>query len=410
MRAKILVFWVILAMSLASLASADMEVVESSFGSMVLSGNFQAGFNFYIGDEQLNEANYQAADRSSDMEFYLNRVRFVVMGQVVDEKVKYFMQLEAANQAGVQLADMKLGFSYIPYTTIWVGRWLPHFQHWTPVHTGRHFLIDYPLAHQFFGVQRHTGLEVEFNHEYVDIYLMVNNGHNYNNFLAVVDPGNRVGADGSALDTLGNQGWNEENSAKDIYFTVNGKPTKGLDIFASVWYGTPVDYFENDQGELIEHNASFIALDGGVGYVADYGVRLWAEVFYSMMNFDSGAPPDGSTDRLDDTYELTSMSYYVRAGYNLKHVSGVPMEFLVQYDWLDPDTLNDDQKHAASETDELTYITAGINYYIQDYHAMLYLNYIYKMEAWEDVANKAGDDTQNGINNDILKFMAQIAF
>ena len=393
----------------AGTAAADVEVVKTGFGTMSLTANFQAGFNWYLGDETLGTTTdgqgntvFQAQDRPSDMEFYLKRARLGFKGEVVEDKVKYFLQLEGANEDAVQMLDLKVGFKYIPFTTIWIGRFLPHYQHWTPKHTGRLYMIDYPLAYQFFGVQRHTGLDIAFNHQYVDINLGVNNGHNYNNYMAVLDPGDRT------LTALGNQTWNEENTAKDIYFNVNGKPIQGLDIFAGLWYGTPLDYFENDQGELLAHNASVLAIDAGFGYVADYGVRLWGEFFYSMLTYDSGSPPDGSLDRADDTYELTSMSYCVRAGYSIEHVSGVPMEFLVQYDFLDPDILNDEDKHGAD--DELTYVTAGVNYYIKDWHAMLYLNYIYKMEAWKDVVNLAGDDTQDGIFNDELKILAQIAF
>jgi hypothetical protein len=392
---------------IAANAAAEVEVVKTGYGSMSVGANFQVGFNYYIGDEQLDTtAAAQAVDRPEDMEFYLKRVRLAFKGDVIDQKVKYFLQFEAKDQEGVDLADVKVGFKYIPFTTIWFGRFLPHFQHWTPQNTARLYLVDYPLAYQHFGVQRHTGLDIEFNHDYVDINLGVNNGHNFNNYTNYLEPQDR------GLGTLGTQTWGDENTAKDIYFNVNGKPADGLDIFAGLWYGTPLDFFEDDEGELIAHNATLMAVNAGVGYVADYGVRLWGEFFYSQLTYDSVASNNVDIDRLDDTYELTSMSYYVRAGYSIESVSGVPLEFLVQYDWLDPDTANDMELdgHAMSEQDDLTYITAGINYYLSDWHAMLYLNYIYKQEQWEDVLNKAGDDTQTGIANDELKFVAQIAF
>ncbi|MCP4583468.1 MAG: hypothetical protein GY839_17810 [candidate division Zixibacteria bacterium] len=152
---------------------------------------------------------------------------------------------------------------------------------------------------------------------------------------------------------------------KDIYFNVNGKPIDGLDIFAGIWYGSPADYFENDEGELIAHNATMMAINGGAGYIADFGLRAWAEIFYGDLAYDSAQAPDGSQDRDDDTYELNSMSYYIRLAYNIESVSGVPLEFLVQYDYLDPDTLNDEDKHGYK--DEFTHVTGGINYYIKDW-------------------------------------------
>ena len=390
----------------ATAVLADVEAVNTGFGTMTIGGIFQAGFNYYVGDELLSvdetSGALSAADRPEDMEFLLKRARLLFTGAVVDEKVKYCMQIEAASESGMGLLDAKLGFKYIPYTTIWVGRFLPNFTYWTPKHTAKLYLIDYPLMNTFFGVQRQTGLDIAFNHEYVDVNLGFFNGRNYGNLNATLDPGDRT------IEGLGNQTWQDENSMKDIYFNVIAKPINGLNIWAGLWYGLPLDYMEEDKGENVAHDATAMAINGGAGYIADFGLRAWAEVLYSTLSYDSGAPPDGKTDRADDTYDLTSMSYYVRVGYNIKEVSGVPLEFLVQYDFLDPDTMNDEKKHGAD--DELTYVTGGVNYYIKDWHAMLYLNYIYKMEAWKDINNKEGDDTQDGIANDELKLQAQIAF
>lgn len=411
MRKHFFILTILLLVAFAGTAFAEMEVVKSRFGTMELGANFQVGFNYYVGDEQL--VGNQATDRGTDMEFVINRVRLSLGGDIVSKKVKYFFQLEGAHQA-IELLDVGIGFKYIPFTTIWVGRFLPNYMHWTPKHTGRLYMIDYPLMYQFFGVQRHTGVDIAFNHKYVDINLGVNNGHDFSTMANALNPADRLGA------ALGAPNWStDENSMKDVYFNVNAKPIENLDIFAGLWYGSPLDYWENDKGDLIAHDANVTALNGGVGYIADFGLRVWGEFFYSMLSYDSVYfnAAGKETDRDDDTFELTSMSYYLRLAYNIKSVSGVPLEFLVQYDYLDPDTFNkekdanspnDMSKHGAD--DELTYITAGVNYYISDWHAMLYLNYIYKMEAYKDLQNKAGDDTQDGIANDQIKLQAQIAF
>jgi hypothetical protein len=334
----------------------------------------------------------------------------IFKGQVVDEKIKYFVQLEGKSQDGVQLADVKLGFKYVPYVTFWIGRFLPHFQYWTPQNTAKLYMIDYPLASNFFGVKRHTGFELAFNHDYVDMYLGLNNGHNYQNMANTLTPAGRD------LDTLGNQTWTEENTSKDLYFWIDGKPIKDMHIFAGVWYGTPLDFFENDKGNLIEHNAGTLVVDGGFGYAPSWGLRLWLEAFYSQVTYDAqmiDANTGDLVDRDDDTYEVKSLSFYARAGYNIEQVSGVPLEFLVQYDYLDPDTLNDKDKHGGfidSEMDVVTQVTGAINYYIEDWHAMVYVNYIAKMEDWEEVGNLEGNDTQNGISNDEVKIVWQVAF
>ena len=403
-------------LAFAATVHAETPVVKTSIGSMSIFGNFQAGFNYYIGDEVLGSvtdtkgnAAPGAVDRGKDLEFRLRLIRFGFKGFILQDKITYFLQIEGNSNEAVQLRDAQLGFKYIPYTTFLIGRYLPHFQYWTPIHTGKTFFVEYPMMNQFFGIQRHTGFDIAFNHKYVDAYLGVYNGHDFRNMAAVLNPTDRVDANGDALG-LGNPAWNtDENTAKDIYFSVDGKPIKGLDIWAGVWYGTPLDYYENDEGELIAHNATITAFDAGAGYVADWGLRIWAEFFMSQLSYDSAYFNNGSKeDRADDTYELNSMSYYVRLGYNIKSVSGVPLEFLVQYDYLDPDTLNDEEKHGAD--DERTEITGGVNYYIQDYNAMIYLNYIAKMEAYKDLLNKAGDDVQDGLDNDEIRVLFQVSF
>lgn len=418
MRKILFFFLILLFVSIAGTAFADVEVVNASFGTMSLSGNLQVGFNWYLGNQSYGVGTDnngvpapQAIEGPSDMEFYLKRVRLVWKGEVISEKVKYMVQLESKNQSGVELADVKLGFKYIPYTTIWVGRFLPNFQYWTPIHTGRLYMIDYPLAYDYFGIQRHTGLDIAFNHQYVDINLAVVNGHNYNNMAAsMANPVARVDSSGNALATLGPQTWGDENTAKDIYFTIDGKPMKDMHIFAGLWYGTPLDYFENDQGEKIEHNASAMTINGGFVYNPEWGLRIAAEVMHNTLTYDSEmVDANGDlVDRPDDTYELTGLAYYLRAGYNIESVSGVPFEFLVQYDYLNPDTEDDEDTHGYQ--DEVTQITGGINYYLMDYHAMIYVNYIHKIETREDVLNLAGDDTQTGLENDELKILWQIAF
>jgi hypothetical protein len=60
--------------------------------------------------------------------------------------------------------------------------------------------------------------------------------------------------------------------------------------------------------------------------------------------------------------------------------------------------------------DELSDISVGVNYYIHKINAMLYLNYIHHMEAFKNIPNVAGDNTQTGISNDEIKLQAQVAF
>jgi hypothetical protein len=92
-------------------------------------------------------------------------------------------------------------------------------------------------------------------------------------------------------------------------------------------------------------------------------------------------------DRADDTYEFTAMSYYLQVGYNFRPGVRSAGEIILRYDYLDPDTMNDEEKHG--DKDALTDIVGGVNYYIKGYNAMLSLNYIYHGEEWEEVGNLA---------------------
>ena len=411
MRKLIFIFTIAALLAFGTTAFAE-EAVNTGFGSLTIGGFFQAGFNFYVGDE-LPETQYTpagaATDRYEDFEFVLKRARLIFKGHIIDEKIMYFTQTQWEKQSGAAVLDAKMGFKYIPYTTIWLGRILPQFTWW--LSSAKLALIDRPLLSGYWhNVQRQTGFDVAFSHDYVDANFGVFNGRNFGNMAGVLSPGDRTAVDANGNAALGNATWEDENTGKDIYLNVIGKPIAGLKIWAGLWYGMPLDYMEVDEGENVAHNASVMAIDAGAEYMADFGLRANAELLYATLSYDSAPETDPEGDRADDTYELTSMGYYVLLGYNLKSVTGVPLEFLVQYDYLDPDTMNDEDKHPASETDALTYVTGGVTYYIEGHHAKLQLNYVYKMEEWEDVANKKGDDTQDGVSNDVIKFQAQVAF
>lgn len=66
------------------------------------------------------------------------------------------------------------------------------------------------------------------------------------------------------------------------------------------------------------------------------------------------------------------------------------VEFLLRYDFHDPDTDVDDNAES--------WFTGGVNYYIDGINAMLYLNYIHKMEQGTE------------IDNDLVQGQVQITF
>ncbi|MDP8225976.1 MAG: hypothetical protein P9L99_21625 [Candidatus Lernaella stagnicola] len=412
MRKLVAIMIVAMMVFAASSVFAAGNEVKTKFGALALGGTVKTGLTFYVGDEVLDAAAYQAKDRTSDFSFTLNCFVLKFGGWVVDERITYVMNLYAksndAENMGVQLLDAIVGFHYIPYTGIYVGHMRPMMTYFNslPVHMFK--TIDQPLMNRMaFPRTRQTGLNFGLVTPFIDANLGVYNGRQF--FPARFPDG--------AQAPMGNVTYFDQNTGKDIHFGVIGKPpVDGLKIRANLWYGTPVDEFENDEGELIAHNASVMFINGGVDYLAPFGLTLVAEVLYGNFNWDENDPALNFEDAGDRDYgdapdltALTTMSYYFMAGYNFGPMFEVPLEIVARYDYIDPDTENDED-YAVGYKDAYTDIVAGLNYYIKGYHAMLSLNYTYHGEEWEDVNNKAGDDKQDGISNDEVKLQAQVAF
>ena len=373
-----------------------------------------------------------AVDRQSlgysDYEFVVNHARLRVDGAVIDDRVTYMMNFEfaydthagetAGTIAGDVLKDLKIGFHYIPLTGIYIGHFLPQFTFFAPRSIANLFFIDYPLMNQaldtvamanghevaLFPTTRQTGLEFGVESTYLNANAGVFNGRQY--YPPVIPNG--------ATTPVGDPGWADTNNGKDLYINLVGKPpVEGLQIFAGLWYGMPLDGFKIKKGVYTEQNASVVMIDAGVAYLAPFGLTLVGEFLDAMYNYNKKLP-DGSGDRYPNIktymYQSASMSYYIMGGFNFGPLFEVPVELLVRYDFLDPDTLNNKTKRPSSMNDELSDISVGVNYYIHKINAMLYLNYIHHMEAFKNIPNVAGDNTQTGISNDEIKLQAQVAF
>jgi hypothetical protein len=392
---------------------ADNQGITVGTGALRLGGLVQTGFTYYVGNEVAEGR--QAVQRESDYGFWMGRVRLLAAGQVIDDRVSYLMQFEFGRDSGRGTAmmddillDAKIGFHYIPYTAIYVGRFTPNFTFFAPRNSGKLMFIDYPMMNQdgengIFDSRRQTGLEFAVETTYLDANLGVFNGREY--FPPAVAP--------QAADPVGNLGWGDQNNGKDIYINLIGKPpVEGLKIFAGLFYGTPLDGWEFDNNNnRIEHNATATLIDAGAFYMAPFGLTLGGELLYAMYNYDQGTPADPNVDRAADTwqYQFKSMSYYIMGGFNFGPLFEVPVELLLRYDFLDPNTENNNNHVGTSEDDALNDIFVGVNYYLKAHNAMLYLNYIHHGESY-DIPNVARDDTQTGISNDEIKLQAQVAF
>ena len=99
----------------------------------------------------------------------------------------------------------------------------------------------------------------------------------------------------------------------------------------------------------------------------------------------------GAREQAGGADDLKSMAYYGHVGYKVTP----SIEVLGRYDFVDENTDLDD--------DAWTWITLGANYYVDSYNAMIYLNYIMKMEE-----NDWGMTEK--LKNDELKLQFQVAF
>jgi len=408
---KTLLLGILACLLLPAMAWADEDVTVGT-GNMQIYGLMKAGFVYYIGQETLGtDANgaMQAMDRPSDMMFTINCFTLGFKGSVIKDRVSYKSLLKLGDSS-FALLDLNLGFHYIPYTGIYVGRIKPNFTHFNAGPSSKFIFIDMPLMNRnMFGRTRQTGLEFGVVSPYLDANLGVFNGREYEPSLIPAGANQNLDANGNPDGTIGNAGWLDENNGKDFYLNLIGKtPLQGLNVRAGIWYGTPLDGFDVEDGELTEQNLQATMVTGGVVYLAPYGATFIAEVLYGSYVWDSSDAADN--ERADDSYEVAQISYYAMVGFNFGPMFEVPVEVLLRYDSFDPDMENDDETHPGSESDGLSDITFGVNYYLKKHHAMLSLNYIHHSEQWEDVLNLAGDDTQDGISNDELKLQAQVAF
>jgi hypothetical protein len=417
-----------------SAGAAELVAVNTGYGSLILGMNLQAGFRYYAGDETIGTdaatGALVAKDRTANYMFTLDRFRLITKGTILTDKIKYFTQTEF-NARNVELYDAYLGFAYIPFVQINLGRALPKYGFFVDRSTTDLILIDYPLsAYNWMNPMftkdqkadardwRHTGLWFDVKSKYVDAQLGIWNGFtglsklNADGTLASWSlQGSNFFADPNDGTKVINGFSSDANSGKDVNLSVVGKPVAGLEIIGSLWWGQPLVGYENKDGEFKEFDNTLWMIGGGAMFRPDWGLLLAAECHWrevQFADFDLNPAPSPAV--------LNSLAAFGLAGFNFKHYTGVAIEPLVRFDWFDPNTKNDDKVAAGvfgfsdSAHDVVWNITGGVNYYIDALHAVLRLNYIHKDEAWKDVTNKKATDTQTGINNDELKFQAQVSF
>ncbi len=408
----------VLLLTSVTLAGAEEPVgqpVSVGLGTLRLGGTLKTGFRYAIGGATYDAAANQATDEAANVSFYLRTAQVELFGDVADLGFSYHAELaghsldtDAGQTDGVLLLNAAdIGLDYISFVKLHLGLIRPSFTDFVSAAERDFLFIELPLMNRcLLDRTGQVGLDVRFTSTYLDAYFGVFNGRRFAPGASPRDAFLPAGA----TEPVGNNGWGDQNNNKDLYIDFVARlPVDGLRAFGGVWYGTPLDYVTRNNGEITAHDGTVVMFDGGISLRSPYGPTFAAEVLHATYGWDedlpSGDSRGGEKDRM-----LTSLAYYVMAGYNFDPLFNVPLELLARYDSYDPDTLNDRNRHAASEDDRLDEITVGVNYLIWRSYAKFALNYIYRAEEWEKVGNPAGDDTQTGINNDDLLFEIQAAF
>jgi hypothetical protein len=365
-----------LALFTAQMSSAQMAEVKVGKGTLKIGGILQAGFTFNLEDEEVNQyAN----------SFTLNRARFLFWGDIIPDKVKYFVQTD--HTLGISVLDYKAQFFYIEKTEIAFGRFLPNFTLYMPEHTGKLEMINYPLTTLKYAVWRQVGIQTTTITEYVNFNVGVFNGYPANNF-------------------------SDDNDAKDFLGRIEFKPPmeKGnVTLGGYAWLGNakpPTTYgiqtVDNPDEKTLKMNrfGGFAKAD----YQASTKVTLRFRGEFLMASTEGLCYA-----HVDSVCTVDGQAFFVHLG-----VQTCPkVEFLARYDFYDPDK---DMEFVKDETndDEEAWLTIGLNYYLEGINSMFYLNFIHKMEPGqknvfdEEQYKYVAEDRE--FDNDQIVAQVQITF
>lgn len=378
---KRLIFLVITAMLVSLLISnfafSEMAEIKVGKGTLKVGGILQAGFTYNVNPEH---------DTLVHDSFTLNRARFLFWGVIVPDKVKYFVQLD--HKGSVSVLDYKAQFFYIEKTEITVGRFLPNFTLYMPYSTAKLEMISYPLFIYYkdpntnkylYTPWRQVGIQSTTKTDYVDFNLGIFNGAD--------EPNNR----------------DDNNDAKDFLARAEFKPPVDqaqIRVGGYAWIGSAlpptftesgIDTIVVDSDTTFEPYTDIISFPeetlernrfGGfakVDYENQIAIKVRGEFFMASTEYLTAA-------HMDSVVSVDAQAYFAHVG-----IKPDPrVEFLVRYDFHDPDTDRDD--------DAVSWFTGGVNYYLEGINAMFYLNYIHKMEQGVE------------IDNDLVVTQVQITF
>lgn len=341
-----------------------IPLVEAGWGHMKLLGVMQALVNMPdLGDEE----------DSRDIEFNLKRMRLLLTGGFLDDRIGYLVQGDMVNMEGF-LLDARASLRPLKGLEIRFGRFIPDFTQYMPRNVAKLMMIDYPVVTSSFAVWRQMGLEIWFKHQYFDIIAGVFNGMRFEPDDKAtnaagdeeIDVSKRTLAKGYMSANKDNL--TDDNVGKDFLFRFIARPIEGLQLGGYVWYGMPqykwldvaTDTVKDDAGNLIHFGIEAGYLHEKFNVLAEYAMR---RIYY----------PSG-TDV--DPDPLVSHGGYLHLGYKFIEM----LEVMMRGDYFDTDM--------DSDLGQQIWGTLGLNYYLDGVHARMTLEYIMQSKQREDAAGK----------------------
>jgi|GEM_PF-3536728 len=184
---------------------------------------------------------------------------------------------------------------------------------------------------------------------------------------------------------------------KSYLFNVKFLPKNGMFSVAYISEGWQEDTAGWGSGKTQQQNAS--------GWVASGAYEQGK--FEGNFDFAMMTAEDYQLNENNEPDELTWMGYQFTVGYWFTE----DLEVLARYEWIDPNTINDKDAVAGevTENDQLTWITAGLNYRLNESGEVSF-NYVFRDEQGSDI--DVGDGNVGGkyqkLDNDILLLQVQV--
>ncbi|MCK4518108.1 hypothetical protein KAT92_04985, partial [Candidatus Babeliales bacterium] len=223
---------------------------------------------------------------------------------------------------------------------------LPNFTLYMPYSTAKLEMINYPLTTQMFATWRQVGLQTTTKTKSVDFNFGIFNGADQPNNTS------------------------DNNDAKDLLLRADFKPTleqADLRIGAYAWLGYGLPSFGGTilDDETLKRNrfGGFLKLD-----MKEIPLKIRGE-------FLTASTENMTSTDIADVVTTDAIAIFGHIGYEITP----KVEILARYDVYDPNNDVDDNG--------ISWFTVGVNHYLDGLNAMIYLNYISKMEQGTSIDN-----------------------